>query len=100
MSARGSSDEPDASAHAAHSTPISDENLKEIDGDWHSTGTPASHGADRSLVDEPAKKPAYQRLKAVRAGHATATDGTTWTSPGGAQAAVSVLDDIRKAMVK
>ncbi|THA30236.1 ABC transporter substrate-binding protein [Streptomyces sp. A1277] len=54
----------------------------------------------KALVGEPAKEPAYQRLKAVRAGQATVVDGAKWTSPGGAQAAVSVLDDIRKATVK
>ncbi|WLQ32376.1 hypothetical protein P8A18_02455 [Streptomyces castrisilvae] len=37
---------------------------------------------------------------AVSVHQATVIDGTRWTSPGGAQAAVSVRDDIRKAMVK
>ncbi|MYY03164.1 MULTISPECIES: iron-siderophore ABC transporter substrate-binding protein [unclassified Streptomyces] len=83
-----------------HSTPISDENLKEIDGDWLFIGTLTSTGSDRDLVDELAEKPAYQQLKAVSAKQATVIDGTKWTSLGGAQAAVSVLDDIRKAMVK
>ncbi|GAA5045131.1 ABC transporter substrate-binding protein [Streptomyces similanensis] len=83
-----------------HSTPISDENLKEIDGDWLFIGTLSSAGPDAGLLDQLAKKPAYQQLKAVREHHATVIDGSKWTSLGGAQAAVSVLDDIRKAMVK
>ncbi|MFQ6142164.1 ABC transporter substrate-binding protein [Streptomyces seoulensis] len=83
-----------------HSTPISDENLKEIDGDWLFIGTLSSAGPDAGLLDQLAKKPAYQQLKAVRDHHATVIDGSKWTSLGGAQAAVSVLDDIRKAMVK
>ncbi|MEU6477533.1 iron-siderophore ABC transporter substrate-binding protein [Streptomyces sp. NPDC047017] len=83
-----------------HSTPISDENLKEIDGDWLFIGTLTSTGQDAQLLGQLAKKPAYQQLKAVRDGHATVIDGSKWTSLGGAQAAVSVLDDIRKAMVK
>ncbi|HWU09187.1 MAG TPA: iron-siderophore ABC transporter substrate-binding protein [Streptomyces sp.] len=82
-----------------HSTPLSDENLKEIDGDWLFIGSLDS-GTDADLLGRLQKKPAYQQLGAVREKHATVIDGTKWTSLGGAQAAVSVLDDIRKAMVK
>ncbi|MFB8029762.1 MULTISPECIES: ABC transporter substrate-binding protein [unclassified Streptomyces] len=82
-----------------HSTPLSDENLEEIDGDWLFIGS-LDAGTDAGLLGELAKKPAYAQLGAVRAKHATVIDGTKWTSLGGAQAAVSVLDDIRKAMVK
>ncbi|MFE4694415.1 ABC transporter substrate-binding protein [Streptomyces sp. NPDC056749] len=82
-----------------HSTPLSDENLQEIDGDWLFIGS-LDAGTDAGLLDELAKKPAYRQLGAVREEHATVVDGTRWTSLGGAQAAVSVLDDIRKAMVK
>ncbi|MFB6569599.1 MULTISPECIES: ABC transporter substrate-binding protein [Streptomyces] len=83
-----------------HSTPISDENLHEIDGDWLFIGTLATGGPDAGLLDKLAAKPAYRQLKAVRGHHATTVDGSKWTSQGGAQAAVSVLGDIRKAMVK
>ncbi len=83
-----------------HSSPISDENLQEIDGDWLFIGTLSSAGPDKGLLDELAGKPAYKELKAVRDHHATVIDGSKWTSLGGAQAAVSVLGDIRKAMVK
>ncbi|MFG3142553.1 ABC transporter substrate-binding protein [Streptomyces sp. NPDC048211] len=83
-----------------HSTPISDENLKEIDGDWLFIGTLTSTGSDQDLVAELSEKPAYKQLKAVSSGRATVIDGTKWTSLGGARAAVSVLDDIRKAMIK
>lgn len=82
-----------------HSTPLSDENLQEIDGDWLFIGS-LDAGTDAGLLDELAKKPSYQQLGAVREEHSTVVDGTRWTSLGGAQAAVSVLDDIRKAMVK
>ncbi|MFR9795048.1 ABC transporter substrate-binding protein [Streptomyces sp. MS06] len=82
-----------------HSTPISDENLKEIDGDWLFIGTLSSTGSDAGLLDALARKPAYRQLKAVGAGHATVVDGSKWTSLGGAEAAESVLADIRKAMV-
>lgn len=82
-----------------HSTPLSDENLEEIDGDWLFIGS-LDASSDADLLGELAKKPAYGQLGAVREKHATVIDGTKWTSLGGAQAAVSVLDDIRKAMVK
>ncbi|MEU1125057.1 iron-siderophore ABC transporter substrate-binding protein [Streptomyces sp. NPDC005899] len=82
-----------------HSTPLSDENLQEIDGDWLFIGT-LDAGADAHLLTELSKKPAYQQLGAVKEKHATAVDGSKWTSLGGGQAALSVLDDIRKAMVK
>ncbi|MFE9725641.1 ABC transporter substrate-binding protein [Streptomyces sp. NPDC005794] len=81
------------------STPLSDEKLQEIDGDWLFIGS-LDAGTDAGLLAELAKKSAYQQLGAVRDAHATVVDGTEWTSLGGAQAAVSVLDDIRKAMAK
>ncbi|MCH0561764.1 MULTISPECIES: iron-siderophore ABC transporter substrate-binding protein [unclassified Streptomyces] len=83
-----------------HSTPISDENLSEIDGDWLFIGTLASGGKDAGLLDQLAEKPAYRQLKAVRSGQAVQIDGSMWTSLGGAQAALKVLGDIREAMVK
>ncbi|MFG2287350.1 ABC transporter substrate-binding protein [Streptomyces sp. NPDC048595] len=83
-----------------HSTPISDENLKEVDGDWLFIGTLAAAGPDADLLDRLTEKPAYRQLKAVRDRHVTTVDGSKWTSLGGAQAALSVLGDIRKAMVK
>lgn len=85
---------------AGHSTPISDENLKEIDGDWLFIGTLSSTGPDAGLLAKLARKPAYKQLTAVRDKHATVIDGSKWTSLGGPEAAVSVLDDIRQAMVK
>ncbi|MGA5563320.1 ABC transporter substrate-binding protein [Streptomyces platensis] len=83
-----------------HSTPLSDENLHEIDGDWLFIGTLSSGGPDTGLLDKLSTKPAYRQLKAVRDQHTTMIDGSKWTSLGGAEAAVSVLGDIRKAMVK
>ncbi|WP_299536198.1 ABC transporter substrate-binding protein [uncultured Streptomyces sp.] len=83
-----------------HSTPISAENLDEIDADWLFIGTLTSTTGDTALLGELAKEPAYQQLDAVGNDHATVIDGSKWTSLGGAQAAVSVLDDIRAAMVK
>ncbi|MBN0048042.1 iron-siderophore ABC transporter substrate-binding protein [Streptomyces actuosus] len=83
-----------------HSTPISDENLSEIDGDWLFIGTLDSGGKDAGLLDTLAEKPAYRQLKAVGSGQAVQIDGSMWTSLGGAQAALKVLGDIREAMVK
>lgn len=83
-----------------HSTPISDENLSEIDGDWLFIGTLDSKGQDAGLLGKLARNPAYKQLKAVSSGHAVQINGSMWTSLGGAQAAVQVLGDIRGAMVK
>ncbi|MFF0739959.1 ABC transporter substrate-binding protein [Streptomyces sp. NPDC004111] len=81
-----------------HSTPLSDEDLKQIDADWLFIGTLTSEGKDAKLFSELKAKPAYQQLTAVKEKHVTEIDGSKWTSLGGAQAAVSVLDDIQKAM--
>ncbi|MFD7668844.1 ABC transporter substrate-binding protein [Streptomyces sp. NPDC059788] len=83
-----------------HSTPISDEDIKQIDGDWLFIGTLAAKGKDADLFAELKTKPAYRRLGAVRDGHVTEIDGSKWTSLGGGLAAVSVLNDIQKAMAK
>ncbi|MEV6751563.1 iron-siderophore ABC transporter substrate-binding protein [Streptomyces sp. NPDC051214] len=83
-----------------HSTPLSDEDLKQIDADWLFIGTLASAGPDADLFKELKGKAAYKQLDAVKKGHTTEIDGSKWTSLGGAQAAVSVLDDVEKAMGK
>ncbi|WEH38776.1 iron-siderophore ABC transporter substrate-binding protein [Streptomyces sp. AM 2-1-1] len=82
-----------------HSTPISEENLDELDGDWLFIGTLTSTGGS-GVVGRLSANPAYQQLGAVKAGHVTEIDGSMWTSLGGAKAAVNVLADLRKAMVK
>lgn len=83
---------------AGHSTPISDEDIQQIDGDWLFIGTLASKGKDADLFGELQKKPAYRQLGAVKGGKVTVIDGSKWTSLGGSLAALSVLDDIEKAM--
>ncbi|WP_409060722.1 ABC transporter substrate-binding protein [Streptomyces sp. SYP-A7185] len=83
-----------------HSTPLSDEDLKQIDGDWLFIGTLGSTGPDADLFKELKGKAAYKQLDAVKEDHTTEIDGSKWTSLGGAQAAVSVLEDVEKAMGK
>ncbi|MGW6054709.1 ABC transporter substrate-binding protein [Streptomyces sp. NPDC055189] len=83
-----------------HSTPLSDEDLKQIDADWLFIGTLGSKGPDADLFKELEGKAAYKQLDAVKKDHTTEIDGSKWTSLGGAQAAVSVLDDVEKAMGK
>ncbi|MGW7065470.1 ABC transporter substrate-binding protein [Streptomyces sp. NPDC054855] len=83
-----------------HSTPLSDEDLKQIDADWLFIGTLASAGPDADLFKELKGKAAYKQLDAVKKDHTTEIDGSKWTSLGGAQAAVSVLEDVEKAMGK
>ncbi|GAB2825843.1 ABC transporter substrate-binding protein [Streptomyces daliensis] len=81
-----------------HSTPISDEDIAKVDGDWLFIGTLSAQGEDAKLLKELQEKPAYKELDAVREGHVTEIDGSKWTSLGGPLAAGSVLDDIEKAM--
>lgn len=83
-----------------HSTPLSDEDLKQIDADWLFIGTLGSKGPDADLFKELKGKAAYKQLDAVKKDHTTEIDGSKWTSLGGAQAAVSVLEDVEKAMGK
>ncbi|MFC8124254.1 ABC transporter substrate-binding protein [Streptomyces sp. NPDC057302] len=83
-----------------HSTPLSDEDLKQIDADWLFIGTLTSAGPDADLFKELKSKAAYKQLDAVKKDHTTEIDGSKWTSLGGAQAAVSVLEDVEKAMGK
>ncbi|MFG2648751.1 ABC transporter substrate-binding protein [Streptomyces sp. NPDC048436] len=83
-----------------HSTPLSDEDLKQIDADWLFIGTLGSAGPDADLFKELKGKAAYKQLDAVKKNHTTEIDGSKWTSLGGAQAAVSVLADVEKAMGK
>ncbi|MFD5000761.1 ABC transporter substrate-binding protein [Streptomyces buecherae] len=85
---------------AGHSTPLSDEDIQQIDADWLFIGTLSSKGKDADLFGELRKKPAYQQLGAVKSGHVTQIDGSKWTSLGGSLAAMSVLDDVEKAMGK
>ncbi|MFG2430809.1 hypothetical protein [Streptomyces sp. NPDC048590] len=80
-----------------HSSPSS-RRIARPDGDLLFIGSLDAEGT--GLLDQLASKPAYRQLDAVREKHATAIDGGKWTSLGGAQAAVPVLDGIRKAMVK
>ncbi|WP_069812395.1 ABC transporter substrate-binding protein [Streptomyces sp. TP-A0874] len=81
-----------------HSTPVGDEDIKQIDGDWLFIGTLASTGEDADLFRKLKEKPAYRQLSAVKNDHVTEVDGSKWTSLGGAEAAMSVLDDIEEAM--
>ncbi|MFJ2743421.1 ABC transporter substrate-binding protein [Streptomyces sp. NPDC087440] len=81
-----------------HSTPLSDEDLKQIDADWLFIGTLMQKGPDAKLFGELKEKPAYKELGAVKNKHLTEIDGSKWTSLGGATAAMSVLDDIKTAM--
>ncbi|KAF4406445.1 MULTISPECIES: ABC transporter substrate-binding protein [Streptomyces] len=83
-----------------HSTPVGDEDIEQIDGDWLFIGTLASTGKDADLFEELKKKPAYRQVGAVEKGNVTEIDGSMWTSVGGARASMKVLDDIEKAMAE
>ncbi|WP_432104344.1 hypothetical protein [Streptomyces sp. bgisy091] len=85
------------SPHSSPSSPSS-RRIACPDGDLLFIGSLDSEGT--GLLDQLASKPAYRQLDAVREKHATVIDGSRGTSLGGAQAAVPVLDGMRKAMVK
>jgi iron complex transport system substrate-binding protein len=82
-------------AGAAHSPPLSMEALVLIDADWLFVGTLDAGGA----LHAAAASAPFQRLKAVKAGHMRAVDGSLWTGPGGPLAAIAILADIEKAML-
>jgi iron complex transport system substrate-binding protein len=93
-----------------HSVPISLENLRDIDGDWIFFGalgtgavggvsdTPADVQAAREAIRTARDTPGFTRLKAVRAGHVVAVDGSAWTSAGGPIAERVVVDDVARAL--
>ncbi|HLL69415.1 MAG TPA: ABC transporter substrate-binding protein [Micromonosporaceae bacterium] len=80
----------------AHSEPLSLENLGKVDAGWLFVGT--LNPAGKQALDSARAHPAYQQLKAVRAGKVVDVDGTVWTSRGGPAAALLVVADIRKTL--
>ncbi|MCZ4123086.1 ABC transporter substrate-binding protein [Streptomyces sp. H39-S7] len=84
-----------------HSTPLSAEDIGQIDADWLFIGTLTSTGQSAGgtgLIAKLSADAAFKSLGAITAKHATEIDGTQWTSLGGATAAMNVLDDVERAM--
>lgn len=90
-----------------HPVPISLQDLRDIDGDWIFLGAPGTGSAGDAPADAKAARhairtaratPGFTRLKAVRAGHLVAVDGSAWTSAGGPIAERVVVDDVARAL--
>ncbi|XOZ34508.1 ABC transporter substrate-binding protein [Halomonadaceae bacterium KBTZ08] len=82
-----------------HTPPLSLEALDRIDADWLFIGTLQREGEGARALEQVRDRPAYQALNAVQKGHVVNVDGSLWTGPGGALAALAVLEDIEQAMV-
>ncbi len=83
-----------------HSHSLSLEALDQIDGDWLFIGTLNPAGDAVDAFETAKTTPVFQQLKAVKQNRMIAVDGSLWTSLGGPQAAMAVLDDIESAMTK
>ncbi|SMC25904.1 iron complex transport system substrate-binding protein [Andreprevotia lacus DSM 23236] len=84
----------------AHSPPLSLEALNRIDADWLFIGTLAPAGQASSALASAKAMPAFQQLAAVKRQQMVVIDGSLWTSLGGPLAALAIVDDVDKAMVK
>jgi len=94
-----------------HSEPVSYENIEFLDGDWMFFGalgnggpaagvseTPADVAAAQEAIEWAKETPGFTNLKAYKAGHVVAVDGSAWTSAGGYLAQQVVLDDVEREL--
>ncbi len=81
-----------------HSHSLSLEALNQIDGDWLFIGTLNPAGDAVDAFETAKTTPVFRQLNAVKHNRMIAVDGSLWTSLGGPQAAMAVLDDIESAM--
>lgn len=79
-------------------TEISPERIDDADADWIFTGVYGS--ADKTQRATAEDNPLWKNLKAVKAGHAKDVPDETWYLGLGVTAANSVLDDLRRLLVK
>ncbi|WP_433826573.1 ABC transporter substrate-binding protein [Actinoplanes sp. CA-015351] len=97
-----------------HSTPVSRENLDQLDADWMffgtlggatnpqggNTGTAVGVEASaRMLQDDALVTPGFTQLTAYRNKHVIPVDGSAWASAGGPLAATVILDQLGKALL-
>ncbi|GAA0811235.1 ABC transporter substrate-binding protein [Spirilliplanes yamanashiensis] len=98
-----------------HSSPVSRENLDQLDADWMffgtlggatnpaggNTGDAAAVGraASQTMLDDDAvATPGFTALTAYRNRQVVPVDGSAWTSSGGPLAATVILGDVAEAM--
>lgn len=83
-----------------HSMALSLESLQLLDGDWLVIGTLATSGEAVEALAQARDTPAFQQLSAIRAGRYGAVDGSLWTSLGGPQAALELIEDIEQLLTQ
>ncbi|MCH7373883.1 amonabactin ABC transporter substrate-binding protein [Aeromonas sp. MR19] len=83
-----------------HSPALSLESLNLLDGDWLVIGTLSASGDAVDAMKQAEQTPAFQQLNAIKGKRFGAVDGSLWTSTGGPQAALRVIDDVELLMSK
>lgn len=83
-----------------HSPALSLESLNLLDGDWLVIGTLSASGDAVDAMKQAEQIPAFQQLSAIKGKRFGAVDGSLWTSTGGPQAALRVIDDMEQLMSK
>ncbi|WP_323981333.1 amonabactin ABC transporter substrate-binding protein [Aeromonas media] len=83
-----------------HSPALSLESLNLLDGDWLVIGTLSASGDAVDAMKQAEQTPAFQQLGAIKSKRFGAVDGSLWTSTGGPQAALKVIDDVEQLLAK
>ncbi|WP_323934040.1 iron-siderophore ABC transporter substrate-binding protein [Aeromonas caviae] len=83
-----------------HSPALSLESLNLLDGDWLVVGTLSTSGDAVDAMRQAEQTPAFQQLGAIKGKRFGAVDGSLWTSTGGPQAALQVIDDVERLLTK
>jgi iron complex transport system substrate-binding protein len=83
-----------------HSPALSLESLNLLDGDWLVIGTLSASGDAVDAMKQAEQTPAFQQLGAIKGKRFGAVDGSLWTSTGGPQAALKVIDDVEQLLAK
>lgn len=82
---------------AAHSDPLSLENLSQVDRDWLFLATLNEEG--REALDAARTSPAFARLNVVQNERVIPVDGQLWSSASGPLAAQAILDQLEAALL-
>ncbi|MGE6106977.1 ABC transporter substrate-binding protein [Aeromonas sobria] len=83
-----------------HSPALSLESLNLLDGDWLVIGTLSTSGDAVDAMKQAEQTPAFQQLTAIKGKRFGAVDGSLWTSTGGPQAALEVIEDVEQLLAK
>ncbi|MGL4506948.1 MAG: ABC transporter substrate-binding protein, partial [Aeromonas sobria] len=83
---------------APHSPALSLESLNLLDADWLVIGTLSATGDAVDAMGQAEQTPAFQQLPVIKAKRFNAVDGSLWTSSGGPQAALKVIEDVEQLL--